>query len=67
MRADDEGGFPLWAQTPIWELEAQARVVRLQRQRGMDENSGRHGLVVCYLWFLASILIRGCVQEQFLQ
>ena len=34
MRADDEAGFPLWAQTPMWELEAQTRVVRVRRQRG---------------------------------
>ena len=67
MRADDEGGFPLWAWTPMWELEAQTRVIRVRRQRGMDENPGRHRLVVCYLGVLASILIRGCVQEQVLR
>ena len=51
----------------MWEVEAQTRVVRVRRQRGMDGNAGRHRLVVCYLGVLASILIRGCLQEQVLR
>ncbi|KAH6887853.1 hypothetical protein BKA70DRAFT_1376965 [Coprinopsis sp. MPI-PUGE-AT-0042] len=35
-RAYDEGGFPLWAQTAVRELEAEARVERAKRQREID-------------------------------
>lgn len=36
-RAYDEGGFSLWAQTALRELEAEARVERAKRQQEVDQ------------------------------
>jgi len=33
MRAYDEGGFTLWGQTAMGEVEAETTVVRVRRQR----------------------------------
>ncbi|KIJ97080.1 hypothetical protein K443DRAFT_681803 [Laccaria amethystina LaAM-08-1] len=41
IRAYDEGGFPLWARTAMREVEAEARVERVRRQREMDEKAVR--------------------------
>ena len=38
-RAYDEGGFPLWARAAMREVEAEARVERVRRQREMDEKA----------------------------
>ena len=40
-RAYDEGGFPLWAWTALREVEAEARLERVRRQREMDEKAVR--------------------------
>ena len=40
-RAYDEGGFPLWARAAMREVEAEARVERVRRQREMDEKAVR--------------------------
>ena len=40
-RAYDEGGFPLWARTALQEVDPEARVERVRRQREMDEKAVR--------------------------
>ncbi|KAF8165644.1 hypothetical protein B0H34DRAFT_787095 [Crassisporium funariophilum] len=40
-KAYDEGGFPLWAQTAMREVEAEARVERTRREREHEESLGR--------------------------
>lgn len=43
-RAYDEGGFPLWAQTALREMEAEVRVERIRRQRELDLTSQSKGI-----------------------
>lgn len=38
-KAYDEGGFSLWAQTALRELEAEVRVERIRRQKELDVSS----------------------------
>ena len=40
-RAYDKGGFPSWARTALQEVDPEARVERVRRQREMDEKAVR--------------------------